>query len=78
MKRLYLVVRMQSCLDNLRGPVQNIKVGPPHDVITALIEYLTVLLEYINLIGPLAEWGPGQNAPVAPPLSVALVVCNHC
>ena len=38
---------------------------------TALIEYLTVLLEYIDLLGPPAEWGPGQNAPVAP-LSAAL------
>ena len=36
-------------------------------VVTALIEYLTVLLEYINLLGALAEWGPGQNAPVASP-----------
>ena len=24
-------------------------------------------------MGPLAEWGPGQIAPVAPPLSVALI-----
>ena len=47
----------------------------------ALLEYLdlTVLLEYIDLLnrysggpswgllGPLSGWGPGQNAPVAPP-----------
>ena len=48
---------------------------------TALLEYLdlTALLEYIDLLnrysggpswgllGPLSGWGPGQNAPVAPP-----------
>ena len=47
----------------------------------ALLEYLdlTALLEYINLLnrysggpswgllGPLSGWGPGKNAPVAPP-----------
>ena len=53
---------------------------------TALLEYLdlTALLEYIDLLnrysgdpswgllGPLSGWGPGQNAPVAPPLWAAL------
>ena len=48
---------------------------------TALLEYLdlTALLEYIDLLnrysrgpswglqGPLSGWGPGRNAPVAPP-----------
>ena len=48
---------------------------------TTLLEYLdlTALLEYIDLLnrysggpswgllGPLSGWGPGQNAPVAPP-----------
>ena len=54
---------------------------------TALLEYLdlTALLEYIDLLnrysggpswgllGPLSGWGPGQNAPVAPPLWAALL-----
>ena len=49
--------------------------------LTALLEYLdlTALLEYIDLLNrysggpswgllePLSGWGPGQNAPVAPP-----------
>ena len=49
---------------------------------TALLEYLdlTALLEYIDLLNrysggpswgllePLSGWGPGQNAPVAPPV----------
>ena len=45
-------------------------------VVTALIENLTVLLEYIDLFGAHKQseaqkqsaWGPGQNASVAPPL----------
>ena len=56
---------------------------------TTLLEYLdlTALLEYIDLLnrysggpswgllGPLSGWGPGQNAPVAPPpLWAALTV----
>ena len=42
---------IQGHLENLRGPGQDIKVGPSHDVMIALIEYLTVLLEYIDLLG---------------------------
>ena len=60
---------------------------------TALLEYLdlTALLEYIDLLnrysggpswglpGLLSGWGPGQNAPVAPPppLWAALLIGNH-
>ena len=44
---------------------------------TALIEYLTVLLEYTDLLGPLAKWGPGQNAPVSPLLE-ALIEIEEC
>ena len=35
---------------------------------TALIEYLTVLLEYIDFLGALKQsaWGPGQNGQDAP------------
>ena len=59
----------QVCLENLKDPGQDIKWGPPHGVMTALIKYLTVLLEYIDLLGLPAKWDPGQNAPVAPPVS---------
>ena len=55
--------------------------APLKNTVTALLEYLdlTALLEYIDLLnrysgvpswgllGPLSGWGPGQNAPVAPP-----------
>ena len=42
---------------------------------TALLEYLdlTALLEYIDLLNRYSG-GPGQNAPVAPPLWAALEV----
>ena len=46
-------------------------------VVTALIEYLTVLLEYTDLLRPLAKWGPGQNAPVSPRLA-ALIEIEEC
>ena len=54
-------------IENLRGPGQDIKVGPPHDVMTALIEYLTVLLpilEYINLLGTPSRVGPSAKCPL--------------
>ena len=55
--------------------------APLKNTVTALLEYLdlTALLEYIDLLnrysggpswgllGRLSGWGPGQNAPVAPP-----------
>ena len=59
---------------------------------TALLEYLglTALLEYIDLlnrysrgpswgfVGPLSGWGPGQNAPVAPPTLWAALPLVKC
>ena len=67
-----MVIGTRAPPREFKGPGQDIKVGPSHNVVTALIEYLTVLLEYIGLIG---QWGPGQNALVAPPppLSAALI-----
>ena len=40
--------------------------------LTALLEYIDLLNRYSRgpswgLLGPLSGWGPGQNAPVAPP-----------
>ena len=57
---------MQGHLENLMGLGQDIKVGPPHDVVTALIEYLTVLLEYIDLLGPPANIAQGKLPQVPP------------
>ena len=34
---------------------------------TALIEYLTVLLEYIDLLGPISRVGPRAKCPSCPP-----------
>ena len=48
-----------------QGSRENFRGSGKIYVVTALIEYLTVLLEYIDFFG--AEWGPGQNAPVANP-----------
>ena len=55
-------IAWQGSRESSRGPVQIY-------VVTALIEYLTVLSEH--LFGAHKQWGPGQNAPVAPPLSAA-------
>ena len=41
-------------------------------VVTASIEYLTVLLEYINLLGAISRVGPRAKCPSCSPLSVAL------
>ena len=63
-------VCVQGRLENLRGPGKDIKVCPPH--------VMTVLLEYIDPLGPPAEWGPGQNAPVAPPpVGCPVYVCVY-
>ena len=51
----------QECRENFRRGAQG-KIY----VMTALIEYFTVLLD--SSWGPKAEWDPGQNAPVTPPL----------
>ena len=53
-----------------KGPGQDIKWGPPHDVMTALIEYLTVLLEYINLASSRVE--SKAKCPSCPPPPAAL------
>ena len=45
---------------------------------TALIEYLTVLLKYIDLFGAPAEWCPGQNSPVAPLLAALAIATTYC
>ena len=49
---LYALRGTQGRLENLTGPGQDIKVGPPYDMMTALIKDLTVLLEYIDIFGP--------------------------
>ena len=38
-------------------------------MVTALIEYLTVLLEYIDLLGPISRVGPRAKCPSCPPPS---------
>ena len=35
--------------------------------VTALIEYLTLLLEYIDLLGPISKVGPRAKCPICPP-----------
>ena len=44
-------------------------------VVTALIWYLTVLLEYIDF-GAISRVGPRAKCPSCPPLSAALGLCN--
>ena len=36
-------------------------------VVTALIEYLTILLEYIHLLEPISRVGPRAKCPSCPP-----------
>ena len=63
----------QDCLENLEG-LGKIQIGAPHDVMTALIEYLTVLLEYMDLFEAPSRVGPQAKCPSCPSLSVTLYV----
>ena len=58
--------KIQGSRESSRGP------GEIY-VVTALIEYLTVLLEYIDLLGPVSRVGPRAKCPSCPPLWVALL-----
>ena len=48
------------------------KLATLKNTVTALLEYIDLLNRYSKgpswgLLGPLSDWGPGQNAPVPPP-----------
>ena len=72
---MYLVVH-RAAYREFKGLRTRYKSGPSHNMMTALIKDLTVLLEYIDLLGAPAKWGLGQNTPVAltPPIGCPALV----
>ena len=73
LKRIRERDRNQGRRESLRDPGQNVCSY------TALMEYLTVLLKYIDLLGPISIVGPRAKCPSCPPpLLAALIEIKEC